>query len=175
VLNLPVRGTDSFALPNSVDELRSTYAALSIQTTPEQAQGVINFIKSGPLQSGTTMYYQVLGPGLLSNGNCTTVCRDALKAAGIIPRSAGSISPVGFWSYLYGRFGNSKLMVQRQVSARYGETRPAAPSIPMATGVDYGFPRYGINPFDFIMKFLGTPQVTSTFKPCKDGDANCGN
>jgi hypothetical protein len=58
--------TASFDLPQSVDDLRAGYAALSIQTTPEEAQDVINYIKNLP-SSGAD--YK------LFSKNCATVCR----------------------------------------------------------------------------------------------------
>jgi hypothetical protein len=95
---IPVPGYTSFGLPMTADELRQNYVALSIQTTPEQTQDVINYINN--FNQNGKHEWNLPGP------NCTTVCRDALKAIGILPRDFGSIAPATFWAYLYRRFGN---------------------------------------------------------------------
>ncbi len=143
-LNFPVASTKSYALPQSADELRSGYAALSIQTSPEQTQDVLKYIK-GVSASTASTDYQVLSV------NCTTVCRDALKAIGILPRTAGSIAPISLWYSLYRRYGNQSLVTYPEVPARYGETRQGPAHIPSQTGLDYGNPQFGMNTFDFIM------------------------
>ena len=43
---IPVPGDTSFGLPMTADELRQNYVSLSIQTTPEQTQDVINYINN---------------------------------------------------------------------------------------------------------------------------------
>jgi RHS repeat-associated protein len=155
VFNGPVGGTTAFQIPKSADELRQNYAALTIQTTPEEAQDVINFIKQHPGQD--LMNWQLLGP------NCTTVCRDALKAVGILPRNFGSITPAGLWSALYARFGNPSTMKYRTTSMRYGE-QSSQLQIPTQQGIDYGNPNYGMDTFRFLELWL-RPQCTETWDP----------
>jgi hypothetical protein len=52
-------------LPQSADDLRSNFAALTIQTTPEQAQAVLDFIKNVSANTPEG-WYRVLSE------NCTT-------------------------------------------------------------------------------------------------------
>lgn len=166
-LDFSVGSTNAFALPTTADDLRSGYAALSIQTTPEQAQDVLNYIKSVSANTGSTPY-QVLST------NCTTVCRDALKATGILPRNAGGIAPISLWTTLYQKYGNQSLITHPEVPARYGETRPGPAQIPSQPGRDYGDPRFGMQTFDFIMLMLQPTQVTSKVcYPTDDGKQAC--
>jgi hypothetical protein len=99
---------------------------------------VLNYIKSVSASTGSTPY-QVL------NTNCTTVCRDALKAIGILPRNAGSIAPISLWTILYERYGNQSLITHPEVPARYGETRPGPARIPSQQGTDYGSSSFGMS------------------------------
>jgi RHS repeat-associated protein len=163
VIGAPMSSTDSFNLPKTVDELRNTFAALSIQTTPEQAQDVINFINQF---SPTENFYR------LYNTNCTTVCRDALKAVGLLPRNYGSITPFALWGDLFKRYANPSWTTFRTTThgGREFLTLPSS----SAPGFDYGNPRFGMNTFDFMMLWLKTPDVHSTFKPCSQDDKGCG-
>jgi RHS repeat-associated protein len=156
VVNGPVDGTTSFELPKSADELRQGYAALTIQTSPEEAQAVIDFLRSFDGSS-----WKLGGP------NCTTVCRDALKAIGLLPQNYGSISPASLWSGLYERFSNPASQTFSTTS-RYGEQFFRL-NIPRAQGREYGFPRYGMNAFDFIMLQLKRP------KACVEAHDDKGN
>jgi hypothetical protein len=159
-----------FEVPGTADELRQQYAALTIQTTPEQAQAVIDYCKRLPA-TGETDWWKLLGP------NCTTVCRDALKAGRVIPRDLGSIAPEELWDALYRAYGDPSKITYHSVSNRDGD-HWQFPIYPHQQGTGYGRPRYGINPFVFILqsctvttatwyengKYAGT--TTST---------NCGN
>jgi RHS repeat-associated protein len=151
VLGAPMGSTASFGMPNSADDLRKSYAALSIQTTPEQAQEVIDFIN----RFSTTE-----NPYRLFETNCSTVCRDALKAIGVLPRDFGSISPFGLWTSLYRRYSNPS-MQRFDTTTRYGEQFQSL-RIDANKGMDYGNPRFGMNVFDFIMLMLRQQQL----KPC---------
>jgi RHS repeat-associated protein len=146
VLGGPVGSTTTFAWPKSADEVRQNYAALSIQTSPEQAQDVINFIN----RLSTTE-----NPYKLYETNCTTVCRDALKGIGILPRDFASITPYGLWSSLFSRYGNSNLQ-RFSTTTRYGEQFQSL-RIDTRQGTDYGNPRFGMNTFDFIMLMQKPP------------------
>jgi RHS repeat-associated protein len=147
VLGGPVGSTATFAWPTSADELRQNYAALSIQTSPEQAQDVINFINTFSTSLSTDHLYR------LYNTNCTTVCRDALKAIGILPRNYESITPFGLWTSLYGRFSNPLMQRFSTTNLRHGEQSQLLRT-DSRQGVDYGNPRFGMNTFDFIMLLL---------------------
>ena len=141
--------TTSFALPQSADELRRDYAALSVQTTPEQAQDIIAFFR----QFSTTD-----DPYRLFRTNCTTVCRDALKAIGILPRDFGSITPLGLWTYLWQRQSRAALdFAQWNRKMGFNYTFDLAPT--RKAGVDYGSPRFGMDTFDFLMLMLRQPKA----------------
>ncbi len=146
VLGGPVGSTTTFGWPNNAEDLRQNYAALSIQTTPEQVQDVINFIHR--LSASADPY-------ALYSTNCTTVCRDALKVIGILPKNFGVIAPFSLWSNLFGRFGNPAKQRYRTTS-RYGELLPSL-IIDDRRGTDYGNPRFGMDTFDFIMLMLHPP------------------
>ncbi len=147
VLGAPMGSTTSYGMPKSADELRQNYAALSIQTTPEQAQEVIDFIN----RFSTTE-----NPYRLFETNCSTVCRDALKAIGVLPRNFGSITPFGLWTSLYERYSNPSLQ-RFNTTTRYGEQFQSL-RIDANKGTDYGNSRFGMNVFDFMMLMLRQQQ-----------------
>ncbi|MBE0656368.1 MAG: RHS repeat-associated core domain-containing protein [Bryobacteraceae bacterium] len=149
ILGAPMGGTAAYGMPKSADELRQSYAALSIQTTPEQAQEVIDFIN----RFSTTE-----NPYRLFENNCSTVCRDALKAVGVLPRDFGSITPFGLWASLYRRH-SSQAMQRFATTTRYGEVfQTQNLLIDSRKGTDYGSPRFGMNVFDFMMLMLRQQQ-----------------
>jgi RHS repeat-associated protein len=125
--------TKTFDWPQSADDLRQNFAALSIQTTPEEAQDVINYIKNfSPSSTDYKLFSQ----------NCTTICRDAMKAIGLIPKNNNQITPSGFWMTVYNRYS------QNTLANRFLK---GAGLVPTSTGRDYGNPRFGMNTFEFIM------------------------
>jgi RHS repeat-associated protein len=154
----PVGSTVSFGKPQSADDLRRDYAALSIQTSPEQAQDVINFING---------FGAAENPYRLFQANCSTVCRDALKAVGVLPRNYGSITPFGLWSALYRRLSNPAKQ-RFSTTTGYGEQFQSL-RIDSQKGVDYGSPRFGMNTFDFIMLIL-RPKEEVKSKICYPGE-----
>jgi RHS repeat-associated protein len=147
VLGGPVGSTATFAWPKSADELRQNFTALSIQTSPEQAQDVINFINRLSTTENRYTLYQT---------NCTTVCRDALKAIGILPRDFASITPSGQWGALFSRYSDPSKQ-RFSTSTRYGEQFGSL-RIDARQGTDYGNSRFGMNTFDFIMLMLKPPR-----------------
>jgi hypothetical protein len=147
----PVASTVSFGIPGSGDDLRRDYAALSIHTSPEEAQDVINFINS---------FGAAENPYQLFQTNCTTVCRGALKAMGVLPRDYGSITPFGLWSALDGRFSNPARQ-RFSTTSRYGEQFQSL-GIDTQQGLDYGSPRFGVNTFDYIMLMLRPKEEVSS-------------
>jgi len=132
--------TKMYDWPQSADDLRQNFAALSIQTTPEQAQEVINFIKN--LDPSNTDYK-------LFSQNCTTVCRDALKIIKLLPTQNNNITPAGLWDTLYIRYGRQNWF-QQMFNPGVG---------PRRTGNDYGNPRFGMNTFDFLWLQLKPPRA----------------
>ena len=142
-LNGPMSSTNTYDLSKTADELRSNYAALSIQTTPEQAQEVLNLIKSTSASTPEDLY-RVLSK------NCTTVCRDALKAVGALPSDSGNITPFGLWSTLFQKYAKNPTYSSFS-SLPYASPSFSIMNIQNQKGVDYGSPRFGMNTFDFIM------------------------
>jgi RHS repeat-associated protein len=98
------------------------FASLTIQTNPEQAQKIIDFIerlKNGPAPD----YSAFLG------NNCTTMCEDALHDLGL---DFGAQSPSSFWQHAWANFSDAAL----------NNTFKAFLSAPQATGHDYGRPQF---------------------------------
>ena len=111
------------------------------------------------------------GEWALGGLNCATVCRDALKAIGILPRDYGSISPFGLWATLFGRFGNPA-MQQYSTTTRYGELFQSL-RVDSQKGVDYGSPRFGMNTFDFIMLMLRPQRACVTVQGPNGPETTC--
>ena len=121
--------TKTFGLPMSVDDLKSNYTSLTIQTNPEDAQKVIDFIKN--LSTSNTPYEAMAES---YKENCATVCREALKIIGLLNGKDNTFSPTGLWQDVY----------KHQVKGPY----PAGGGLyDPKKGRDYGQPRYGVNPF----------------------------
>jgi hypothetical protein len=135
--------TSTFDWPQTADDLRQNYAALSIQTRPEEAQDVINCIKNFSPSSND---YKLLSK------NCATVCRDILKAIGLIPKANRQIIPSSLWSSIYNQYSKNTFA---------NRFLKGAGLVPQYTGRDYGNPRFGMNTFDFIMNQLKPPCVES--------------
>jgi hypothetical protein len=68
---LPVAGTDRFDFENfkTADDIRSKFQSITIQTTPEEAQAVIQVIRTHPDGDYTTYW-----------NNCTTTCSKLLRS-----------------------------------------------------------------------------------------------
>jgi RHS repeat-associated protein len=143
--NSGVPGTSEFNLPQSADDLRQNFAALTIQTTPEVAQQAIEAIRNG----AGTGNWSVLG------NNCTTACVKVLKDIGLSPGSKGLLpwTPSKLWANLYLKYGKSKppAFVRGALAATSLIQRP------VSAGTDYGNPRYGTNTFDFVMQQINAP------------------
>ena len=140
-LGAPVGSTTKYGMPRTADALRQSYAALSIRTTPEHAQEVIDYINR---------FSTVDNPYRLYQTNCATVVREALKAVGLLPRDFGNIAPFGLWTSVYTRYSNPSAQGS-SATANYGyalQTQKVL--IDHRTGKDYGFPRFGMNVFDFM-------------------------
>jgi RHS repeat-associated protein len=150
--------TKMFNWPQSADDLRQNYAALSIQTTPEQAQEVINFIKN--LDPSNINYK-------LFSQNCTTVCRDALKAIGLLPGNTRNITPVGLWENVFSRYARPLTGFQNWLYNN-GYT-------PHNRGTDYGNPRFGVNTFDFLWLQTKPPRACTTIQGPNGPETHCEN
>jgi RHS repeat-associated protein len=152
----PMSATKDFGLPMTADDLREGYAALSVQTTPEQAQEVLNYIKN--FSPSSTDYK------LFSN-NCATVCRDALRALGLIPKNNHNITPKGLWKTIFNRY--SKNTLRNDLHKFFG-------TVPSTTGIDYGNPRFEMNTFDTIIYQLTIRPCSDTWDPKTNTLHSCG-
>jgi hypothetical protein len=103
------------------------FATLTIRTTPEEAQKVLNLIDK--LKSGSAQDYAAL------SNNCTTVCEDVLHDLGL---DFGDITPDQYWGDLYRHFS-------QDVQDNPFKAFPFVQA-PHQAGKDYGNPRdYGVN------------------------------
>lgn len=130
--------TKTFGMPMSADDLRSNYASLTIQTSPEDAQKVIDYIKQ--LSTNATPYEAFAES---YKANCSTVCREALKIIGVLNSKDKTFSPAGLWQDLY------STQHKGPYPANSGYFDPK-------NGRDYGRPNYGyLNPFQFYSGLFG--------------------
>jgi RHS repeat-associated protein len=123
------RGPGTFNNGNMQDRAAQAdqFATLTIRTSPEEAQKVLNLIDK--LKSGSAQDYAAL------SNNCTTVCEDVLHDLGL---DFGDITPDQYWADLYRNFSQD---VQDNPFKAFPFTQ-----VPRQTGIDYGNPRnYGIN------------------------------
>ena len=90
---LPQVSTSEFGLAGATaDELRHQYTSLTVQTTPEEAQQVIDWINEhGGVEA-------LAGGYMLYDQNCTTVCRDALKLINKLAQGNKDWTPSGLWN-----------------------------------------------------------------------------
>jgi RHS repeat-associated protein len=123
------RGPGTFNNGNMQDRAAQAdqFATLTIRTSPEEAQKVLNLIDK--LKSGSAQDYAAL------SNNCTTVCEAVLHDLGL---DFGDITPDQYWADLYRNFSQD---VQDNPFKAFPFTQ-----VPRQTGRDYGNPRnYGIN------------------------------
>jgi hypothetical protein len=121
--------------------LRQQYASLTIQTTPEEAQQVVDWINQhGGVEA-------LAGGYMLYDQNCTTVCRDALKIINKIAQGNNDWSPSGFWKTVFSNYAGSYW------KNNFGWTGSQP-------GVDYGQPRGGYDPFQ-LLQILSQPDTSS--------------
>ncbi len=124
---VPGKSMFDMGVPQSPDELRKTYASLTIQTTPELAQQVIDYIRQNPDPST----WGVLGP------NCSSEVWKILKKFKLDNQSFRGnqgITPNALWNALYNRY-----------------VQPTA-FIPHQNGKDFGNPRFDM--FDLMWQSL---------------------
>jgi RHS repeat-associated protein len=154
-LGSPVNSTTTFDSSMTTDQLRQNFSSLTIQTSPEDAQEVISFIRQ--LSTSTTPY-------TLYNTNCTTVCREALKVIGLLPKNNKNWTPTGLWTNLFGRYADPYW----RNSFGWEAHQP---------GRNYGQPRGNYNEFD-LLQLLWKPDnssVTTTQGPATPCGGNTGN
>ena len=132
-LGSPVNSTNSFVSPGhtfSADDIRQNFSSLTIQTSPEDAQKVIEFIRN--LSTSANPYE-------LYKNNCTTTCVQALKILGILPSNNHTITPQGLWRTLFPKYSGSY----------WQNSFGWQPSVPKS-GVEYGNPRPGYDSFRLL-------------------------
>jgi hypothetical protein len=137
-------GAGAFNLGNFQDRAAQNYASLTIQTTPDQAQQVLDFIKR--IESGDPPKYSAL------SHNCTTVCQDALKDLGI---NFGDKTPTAFWADLFKRYSATALARKRNgiAGAVQNFFQPIRPEY--QAGREYGNPsNFGPGNFDLFTLYL---------------------
>jgi len=124
--------TSEFGLAGATaDSLRQQYASLTIQTTPEEAQQVIDWIgQHGGVEA-------LAGGYMLYDQNCTTVCRDALKMVNKIAQGNQDWSPSGFWKTAFSQYAHPYF----QNTFGWTGSQP---------GVNYGQPRGGYDSFRLL-------------------------
>lgn len=133
---------------NFQDRAGQQFSSLTIQTTPEDAQKVIDFINK--LESGNAPDYSVF------SNNCTTVCQDALHDLGI---DLGDIEPATFWADSFQKY-SAKALARRQNGVAGMVQNFFQPIQPQAQlGVEYGNPRnFGPGKFDLFNLYLNQLQ-----------------
>ncbi len=124
--------TSEFGLAGvTADSLRQQYASLTIQTKPEEAQQVIDWIKQhGGVEA-------LSGGYMLYDQNCTTVCREALKMINKLAQGNKDLSPTELWNTLFTKYADPYW------HNKFGWTG----SHP---GVNYGQPRGGYDVFQLL-------------------------
>ncbi|HEU0123192.1 MAG TPA: RHS repeat-associated core domain-containing protein [Bryobacteraceae bacterium] len=140
-----VPGTPAFSLPTSVDDLKSHFASITIQTTPEVAQQAIDAIRNG---AGA-------GNWALLGNNCTSACAKVLKEIGVLGRNSYLTPfprPNTLWNTL-----RAKYQPNLSSSERLNLFRNSGSLFKVNNGTDYGSPRYGLNTFDWLMLQLKAP------------------
>jgi len=131
-LGSPVNSTNSFISPGhtfSADDIRRNFSSLTIQTSPEDAQKIIDFIRNLSTSSN---------PYMLFKNNCTTTCVQALKILGILPSNNNTITPKGLWKTLSSKYSKT--------SSKNFFGQQSAPK----NGVDYGTRPSGYDPFQLL-------------------------
>jgi RHS repeat-associated protein len=134
----PKGGTDSFGSGEGAYNLgdmqdraaqvaAGAYATLTIRTTPDQAQAVIDQISH--MTNGSAPGYSAL------SNNCTTTCQDVLHDLGL---DFGDILPASYWADAYQKF-SSYAQAHPVSTWFFGAPLPEA-------GREYGSPRdFGVN------------------------------
>jgi RHS repeat-associated protein len=156
MFNVPVPGQ----FESNADSLVAS--SLTIRTTPEEANTVIQAIKA--LESGQAPNFQTL------SNNCTTEVQDVLKDIGLI--NPGDYDPNQYWMHMYSTYSAAAM---QNPFAAFGP-------IPHGQGQEYGNPRnMGMSYAELFFRlqaFSGTaePKATVTTSECvtlPDGTKRC--
>ena len=133
-VGIPVPGTDRFGYADikSPDDLRENFASITIQTTPEEAQELIDAIRAHPDGDYTTYW-----------NNCTTTCSKLLRM--IKETSSHALTPSGFFYDLW--------------ATTHSQSAWNAPRL--VRGQDYGHPRQGYDAFQMFFWLMGSNDKSS--------------
>jgi hypothetical protein len=107
------------------------FASLTIQTTPDEAQKIIDQISK--MLNGSAPGYSA------ATNNCTTTCEDVLRDLRL---DFGDTLPGSYWDSIYRRYSQD---VQDNPFKAFPFT-----SAPQRTGVEYGSPRNVGQEVDFV-------------------------
>jgi RHS repeat-associated protein len=150
-------GPGQFNTGNMQDRAATSdqFATLTIRTSPEQAQKVLDLIKS--LTEGKPPDYAAL------SNNCTTICEDVLHDLGL---DFGDVFPDNYWAHVYGNF------------APEAQDNPFKNFfVPRKTGVEYGNPRnFGVaTPFSqWLFQLYLNQQQKQQPKACVEAHDSSG-
>ena len=124
-LGMSVDGTDNYGFNNvtSADQLRQQYTSITIQTSPEETQAAIQYIRTHP--DGK---WSALGE------NCTTTCARILRKLQLYRYAP--VSPNALFTTLADQYSK--------------HSQFQWPNNVPRNGVDYGNPRPGYDPFDLL-------------------------
>ena len=133
------------------------FATLTIQTSPEEAQKVINLIEA--LKNGPTPDYSAL------TNNCTTVCEDVLHDLGL---DFGDVLPSSYWVDVYNNSSAAALAHPIWTPMIGAQLTP---------GNEYGNPRnFGVGiPFSQWLFQLYMNQQQRQPKACVEAHDSLGN
>jgi hypothetical protein len=134
------------------------FATLTIQTSPEEAQKVIDLIET--LKNLPTPDYSAV------TNNCTTLCEDVLQDLGL---DFGDILPTSYWIDVYNHYSAAAL-------AHPIGTRIVGPQL--TPGNEYGTPRnFGIGiPFSqWLFELYMNQQQQHQPKACVEAHDSVGN
>lgn len=111
---VPGKSMFDMDVPKSADDLRQTYAALTIQTSPELTQQVINYIRQNP----DPATWGALG------SNCSTQVWKILRRFKLAKFDVGGgMTPKIVWSELYVRYVNKSKVIVPIGGRDYGRSR----------------------------------------------------
>jgi RHS repeat-associated protein len=113
LFSIPVPGTDNYSFGNitSADQLRQQYASVTIQTSPEETQEAIQYIRTHPGGDYITLW-----------NNCTTTCSAILRKLRLTRFHA--LAPKELFSDLVGRYSQMPFTTNFQNGKDYGNPRP---------------------------------------------------
>jgi RHS repeat-associated protein len=134
------------------------FATLTIQTSPEEAQKVLDLI--GALKNGSAPDYSAL------TNNCTTVCEDVLHDLGL---DFGDVFPSSYWGDVYNNFS---------ADAQAHPIWTRMMGVHGTPGNEYGNPRNfpGVNNFSqWLFTLYQNQQQQPQPKACVEVDDGLGN